>query len=73
VSHHRGLRATGKGVKIAFLGTGIPPSGGDTKFILISHVIGSYVIGVPAAHLFRVFLASFCVESLRIKSFGGDA
>jgi Na+-driven multidrug efflux pump len=33
----------------SILGNGILPSGGDTKYILLSHVIGSYVIGVPAA------------------------
>jgi hypothetical protein len=33
----------------SILGNGILPSGGDTKYILISHVIGSYAIGVPSA------------------------
>jgi hypothetical protein len=33
----------------SILGNGILPSGGDTKYILLSHVIGSYAIGVPAA------------------------
>ena len=31
------------------LGTGILPSGGDTKFVLFSHVISSYAIGLPVA------------------------
>ena len=33
------------------LGTGILPSGGDTKFILFSHVISSCAAGLPAAAL----------------------
>jgi Na+-driven multidrug efflux pump len=33
------------------LGTGILPSGGDTKFVLFSHVISSYAIGLPVAAL----------------------
>ena len=33
----------------SILGNGILPSGGDTKYILLSHVVGSYGIGVPAA------------------------
>jgi Na+-driven multidrug efflux pump len=31
------------------LGTGILPSGGDTRFVLFSHVVSSYTLGVPAA------------------------
>jgi putative MATE family efflux protein len=31
------------------LGTGILPSGGDTKFVLFSHVISSYAVGLPVA------------------------
>jgi putative MATE family efflux protein len=33
----------------SILGNGILPSGGDTKYILLSHVVGSYCVGVPAA------------------------
>jgi putative MATE family efflux protein len=33
----------------SILGNGILPSGGDTKYILFGHVVGSYGIGVPAA------------------------
>ena len=33
----------------SILGNGILPSGGDTKYILLGHVVGSYGIGVPAA------------------------
>jgi putative MATE family efflux protein len=33
----------------SILGNGILPSGGDTKYILLCHVGGSYGIGVPAA------------------------
>ena len=33
----------------SILGNGILPSGGDTKYILLGHVVGSYAIGVPAA------------------------
>jgi Na+-driven multidrug efflux pump len=40
----------------SILGNGILPSGGDTKYILISHVIGSYVIGVLAAIFSGFFL-----------------
>src|SRR6202790_1049659 len=35
----------------SILGNGILPSGGDTKYILLSHVVGSYCVGVPAAIL----------------------
>jgi putative MATE family efflux protein len=35
----------------SILGNGILPSGGDTKYILLGHVVGSYGIGVPAAIL----------------------
>ena len=31
------------------LGTGTLPSGGDTKFVLFSHVVSSYAIGLPIA------------------------
>jgi putative MATE family efflux protein len=33
----------------SILGNGILPSGGDTKYILLGHVVGSYAIGLPAA------------------------
>jgi MATE family, multidrug efflux pump len=33
------------------LGMGILPSGGDTKFVLLSHVISSYAVGLPVAAL----------------------
>jgi putative MATE family efflux protein len=35
----------------SILGNGILPSGGDTKYILLCHAVGSYGIGVPAAIL----------------------
>jgi Na+-driven multidrug efflux pump len=38
----------------------ILPSGGDTKYILLGHVIGSYGIGVPAA-IFSAFVLHFSV------------
>jgi putative MATE family efflux protein len=38
------------------LGTGILPSGGDTKFVLFSHVISSYAIGLPVAALTAIGL-----------------
>jgi putative MATE family efflux protein len=44
----------------SILGNGILPSGGDTKYILIGHVIGSYAIGVPAA-VFLAFVMHFSV------------
>ncbi len=31
------------------IGTGILPTGGDTKFVLFSHVISSYALGLPVA------------------------
>jgi putative MATE family efflux protein len=31
------------------LGTGTLPSGGDTKFVLFSHVVSSYAVGIPIA------------------------
>jgi len=31
------------------LGTGILPSGGDTKFVLFSHIVSSYAVGLPIA------------------------
>ena len=44
----------------SILGNGILPSGGDTKYILIGHVIGSYGIGVPAA-IFSGFILHLSV------------
>jgi Na+-driven multidrug efflux pump len=35
----------------SILGNGILPSGGDTKYILLCHGVGSYGVGVPAAIL----------------------
>ena len=37
------------------LGMGILPSGGDTKFVLVSHLVGSYLVGIPAAVLLGIF------------------
>jgi putative MATE family efflux protein len=37
------------------LGNGILPSGKDTKFILATHLIASYLVGLPAAVLFGIF------------------
>ena len=36
-------------------GNGILPSGGDTKFVLGCHLIGSYLVGLPAAVLLGMF------------------
>jgi Na+-driven multidrug efflux pump len=44
----------------SILGNGILPSGGDTKYILLSHVIGSYAFGVPAA-IFSTFVLHLSV------------
>ena len=44
----------------SILGNGILPSGGDTKYILLGHVIGSYAIGVPAA-VFSAFVLHLSV------------
>jgi Na+-driven multidrug efflux pump len=38
------------------LGIGILPSGGDTKFVLFSHVISSYAVGLPLAALAALVL-----------------
>jgi putative MATE family efflux protein len=35
----------------SILGNGILPSGGDTKYVLLAHAVGSYGIGVPVAIL----------------------
>ncbi len=39
----------------SILGNGILPSGGDTKFVLAGHLIGSYLVGLPAALLLGIF------------------
>ena len=39
----------------SILGNGILPSGGDTKFVLAGHLIGSYLFGIPAAVLLGTF------------------
>jgi putative MATE family efflux protein len=44
----------------SILGNGILPSGGDTKYILLGHVIVSYGIGVPAA-IFSGFILHLSV------------
>ena len=36
------------------LGNGILPSGGDTKFVLLTHIISSYAAGLPAAVLLGI-------------------
>jgi putative MATE family efflux protein len=51
------------------LGNGILPSGGDTKFVLASHLGASYLIGIPAAVAFGIFAglnapAVFCARAL---------
>lgn len=38
------------------LGNGILPSGGDTKSVLLGHVIGSYLVGLPCAVLSGLFM-----------------
>jgi putative MATE family efflux protein len=38
------------------LGNGILPSTGDTKFVLLSHAIGSYLVGLPCAVLSSGFM-----------------
>jgi putative MATE family efflux protein len=40
----------------SILGNGILPSGGDTKYILFCHGVGSYAVGVPMAILTGFFL-----------------
>lgn len=32
-------------------GVGILPTGGDTKFVLFSHIVSSYAVGLPIAAL----------------------
>jgi putative MATE family efflux protein len=39
----------------SILGNGILPSGGDTKFVLASHLIGSYLVGLPVAVCLGMF------------------
>jgi MATE family, multidrug efflux pump len=38
------------------LGIGILPSGGDTRFVLFSHVVSSYAVGLPVAALTALVL-----------------
>lgn len=38
------------------LGTGILPSGGDTKFVLLTHLASSYAVGLPLAALTAILL-----------------
>jgi putative MATE family efflux protein len=38
------------------LGTGVLPSGGDTKFVLFSHIVSSYAVGLPIAAATTLFL-----------------
>jgi putative MATE family efflux protein len=47
------IAATVQPVKVlnSILGNGILPSGGDTKFVLTGHLIGSYLVGIPSAVL----------------------
>jgi putative MATE family efflux protein len=40
----------------SILGTGILPSGGDTKFVLLSHIISSYVLALPIAAVTGIVL-----------------
>ena len=40
----------------SILGAGILPSVGDTKFVLLSHVIGSYLVGLPCAVVSGLFM-----------------
>ena len=39
------------------LGVGILPSGGDAKFVLFSHIISSYAVGLPIAALTALILS----------------
>jgi putative MATE family efflux protein len=51
------IAATVQPVKVlnSILGNGILPSGGDTKFVLAGHLIGSYLVGIPTAVLLGIF------------------
>jgi putative MATE family efflux protein len=51
------IAATVQPVKVlnSILGTGILPSGGDTKFVLAGHLLGSYLVGIPGALLLGIF------------------
>jgi putative MATE family efflux protein len=51
------IAATVQPVKVlnSILGNGILPSGGDTKFVLAGHLIGSYLVGIPTALLLGIF------------------
>lgn len=39
----------------SIFGNGILASGGDTKFVLVGHLVGSYLVGLPAAVLLGMF------------------
>jgi putative MATE family efflux protein len=39
----------------SIFGNGILAAGGDTKFVLAGHLIGSYLVGLPAAWLLGIF------------------
>src|ERR1700723_2124688 len=39
----------------SILGNGILPSGGDTKYILLGHLVGSYLVGLPVAVWLGIF------------------
>jgi putative MATE family efflux protein len=58
------------------LGVGILPSGGDTKFVLFSHIVSSYGVGLPIAVLTGLILrwgalSAFAARALEevLKSF----
>jgi MATE family, multidrug efflux pump len=58
------------------LGIGILPSGGDTKFVLLSHIVSSYAVGLPIATLTAFILrwgplSAFAARALEevLKSF----
>jgi Na+-driven multidrug efflux pump len=39
----------------SILGNGILPSGGDTKFVLLGHLVSSYLVGLPVAVWLGIF------------------
>jgi putative MATE family efflux protein len=62
----------------SILGNGILPSGGDTKFVLANHLIGSYLVGLPVAvclgmfaglHAWGVFGARALEEIIKVIFF----
>jgi putative MATE family efflux protein len=50
------------------LGIGILPSGGDTKFVLLSHVISSYAVGLPVAASMALVLRWGALSAFGSKS-----